>query len=109
MLSDDRTRVGADSGYHTTEHIWIDRPWTKPQQKGHPERAAWNKVFNRDRAVIERSFGIFEETWRIFDGPWRRDRHLFPLALRVALKLMNRYWSLPGINPPGAEARLKEL
>ena len=100
-LTDDHQYVGGDSGYYSTEHINVARPFTKDEMKKNPDLKWWNKAFNYDRGLIEHNFGDVHETFFIFDYPWRRDRHLFPLTLRVCLKLLNRYWSLDGNLPPG--------
>ena len=101
VLTNDDEYVGADLGYVSTQHINVLTPYNKEELRQYPDGKGWNKIFNKDRGLIERTFGVFEETMRIFDSPWRRHRHLFPLALRVSMKLMNRYWRLPGNMPPG--------
>lgn len=97
--------VGADSIYASTEYISVMKPFDKKILIQHPEYKSWNKTINQDRSLVERNFAIFKETFRIFDQPWRRHRHLFSIALRVCLKLMNKYWRLPQNMPPGLKRR----
>lgn len=100
-LTDDHQYVGGDSGYTSTEHLNVVHPFPKKDLDENPEFRLWNKQYNYDRGLIEHNFGTVQEKFFIFHYPWRRDRHLFPLALRVCLKLLNRYWMLPGNLPPG--------
>ena len=102
-LTEDNEYVGCDKGYWPTEHINVLRPFSTQETENDAEYAKWNKIFNRDRNLIERTFGIFQSTFRIFDMPWRRHKHLFGVALRVCMKLMNRWWMLDSNRPPGLE------
>ena len=101
ILTSENEFVAADEGYWDTAHINFIKPFSKKQIDANPNLKKWNKTFNRDRGLIERSFAIFKETWEIFEAPWKRHRDLFPLALRVCIKLMNKYWRLPQNTPPG--------
>lgn len=100
LVGDDEF-IAADSGYCTTEWINVLTPFSKKELEENPEFKEFNKAINSDRSIIENTFAELKAHFRIFDQPWRRDRHLFPLALRVCLKLLNRYWRLPGNMPPG--------
>lgn len=100
-LTGDDEYVGADLGYASTDHINVMKPFTEKALKENPEFKTWNKAFNADRSLIERNFAILQEVFRIFDKPWRRNKHLFPITLRVCMKLLNRYWRLPQNLPPG--------
>ena len=93
-LTTDDEYIGADLGYKSTEHINVMSPYEELQSLTNPEWARWNKLFNADRELVEREFGFIKNSFKIFDKPWRRKRELFPLALRVTLKLANRYWRL---------------
>ena len=85
--------IGADGGYFPTQHINVSKPFTATELlSGGDTLADWNKTFNADREVIERSFGFLKKKFHIFAQPWRRNKLLFPVALRVALKLCNRFW-----------------
>ncbi len=86
--------IGADLGYTSTEHINVVSPFSEYESTVNPTFAKWNKEFNADRELVEREFGFIKNSMKIFDRPWRRKRELFPVALRVALKLANRYWRL---------------
>ena len=86
--------VGADLGYATTDHINVLTPFKESESVGNQAYKNWNKDFNADRELVEREFGFIKNSFKIFDKPWRRKRELFPLALRVTLKLANRYWRL---------------
>ena len=101
--------VGADLGYSSTNHINVMKPLGKKTIRLYPFCAEWNKVFNGDRSLIERNFADLQQKFKILAIPWRREKHLFPLALRVCLKLLNRYWSLPGNLPPALKAKQNEL
>ena len=93
--------VGADEGYYYTRNVAIVKPISKEKLEAHPECKEWNKAFNLDRGLIERTFGILKSRFKIFDLPWKRHKELFPIALRVSLKLLNRYWRLDGNMSPG--------
>ena len=84
--------VGADSGYWPTKFVNVTKPFSESELIGHPDFVEWNAVFNSERALSERSFGFLQKKFQIFAQPWRRDKQLFPIALRVAMKLCNRYW-----------------
>ena len=86
--------IGADLGYHPTDHVNVLTPFTELESATSSTCAYWNKLFNADRELVEREFGFIKNSLKIFDRPWRRRLDLFPLALRVALKLANRYWRL---------------
>ncbi len=93
--------VGGDIGYTTTDHINIFKPYPKEVTDVDPVKKAWNKTFNNDRGLIERTFNMLKAKFRIFDQPWRMNPNLFSLALRVCLKLLNKFWRLPGNNALG--------
>lgn len=101
--------VGTDDGYHDTDHINVMKPFKKAELDSEPALKIWNKDFNRDRQMIERSFGIVKNRFTIFDMPWKRDIDIFPVALRVCLKLLNRYWRVSGTPPPGMKKKLKQM
>ena len=101
ILTSDGQRIGCDEGYWSTQYINVTKPYSKEHLDAHPEHKPWNKAFNIDRSLIERMFGILKCTFRIFDQPWRRHKDVFPLALSVSLKLLNKYWRLPQNCPPG--------
>ena len=88
--------VGADLGYSPTEHINVLTPFREIDALKNAVHGNWNKDFNSDRELVEREFGFIKNSFKIFDKPWRRKRELFSLALRVTLKLVNRYWRLNG-------------
>ena len=100
VLTGDREYIGADLGYHSTEHVNVLFPFQEEESQRNAKWARWNKIFNSDRELVEREFGFIKNTFKIFDKPWRRKRELFSLALRVTLKLSNRYWRLIE-GPPG--------
>ena len=86
--------IGADLGYSSTEHINVVAPFSEYESVMNPTLGKWNKEFNADRELVEREFGFIKNSLKIFDRPWRRKRSLFPLALRVGLKIINRYWRM---------------
>ena len=88
--------VGADLGYAPTEHVNVLTPFKEIDTLRNEVYARWNKEFNSDRELVEREFGFIKNSFKIFDKPWRRKREIFPLALRVTLKLANRHWRLNG-------------
>lgn len=108
-LTDDDEFVGADLEYASTNHIKVMKPLDKKTLRMYPLCSQWNKAFNADRSLIERNFADLQQKFKILAVPWRRDKHLFPLALRVCLKLLNRYWSLPGNLPPGLRAKMNAV
>lgn len=95
--------VAADGGYWTTEHIKITKPFTVAETATDPTLQAFNELFNAERSLIERNFGFLKEKCAIFDVPWKRDKQLLPIALRVGLKLCNRYWRRADNLPPGLQ------
>ena len=107
VLTADGEYVGADLGYSSTKHINVMTPFGETDSLSNPTLAAWNKQFNSDRELVEREFAFIKNSLKIFDRPWRRKRDLFPLALRVALKLANRYWRLNN-GPFGLSRQLSE-
>ena len=109
VLTNEGEWVGADDGYSDTAHINIVKPFKKEECDLDPELKPWNKVFNRDRGLIERTFAILKERFAIFDMPWKREIGLFPLALRVCMKLLNRYWRLEGNVPPGMKRQIDQM
>ena len=109
VLTNEGEWVGADDGYSNTANINIVKPFTKDELDEDPELKPWNKVFNRDRGLIERTFAILKGRFAIFDMPWKRAIDLFPLALRVCMKLLNRYWRLNGNVPPGLKRKIDEM
>lgn len=94
VLTADGEFVGADLGYESTDHINVYSPFKDSETANNKTLADWNKIFNSDRELVEREFGFIKNSLKIFDRPWRRKRDMFALALRVALKLVNRYWRL---------------
>ena len=100
--------VGADEGYHDTAHIDVIKPFSKAELVAEPALKVWNKDFNRDRQMIERSFGILKQRFAIFEMPWKRNTDSFPVALRVCLKLLNRYWRVSG-TPPGLKKKIDQM
>ena len=94
ILTEDNEFVGADLGYKSTEHVNLLSPFTDLDTAFNSTCAAWNAVFNSDQELVGREFGFIKNSMKMFDRQWRRKRELFPLALRVALKLANRYWRL---------------
>lgn len=84
--------VGADGGYHCTDYIKITKPFPAPIASSSEYARIFNKSFNAERALIERTFAFLKRKFQIFAQPWRRNKFLFPVALRVALKLCNRFW-----------------
>ena len=94
-LTQQNEYIGGDKGYASTDWINVMKPFSKKDLADMPNLRLWNQVFNNDRQKIECNFAAVKGIFRIFDNPWRRNRHLFPLALKVALKLLNHYWSLP--------------
>ena len=109
VLTNEGERVGADDGYSDTAHTNILKPFKKEELDADPELKPWNKVFNRDRGLIERTFAILKGRFAIFDMPWKRDIALFPLALRVCMKLLNRYWRMDGNVPPGLKRQIDQM
>lgn len=97
----DHEYVGADLGYTDTQHIQIAKPYNNEELETDPSLQGWNEQFNMERGLIERTFALLKGKFRIFDLPWRMHRDLFPVALRVALKLLNRWWRLDSNAPPG--------
>ena len=93
-VTTDGEYIGADLGYSSTEHINVIAPFSEHASLTNPTLGRWNKQFNSDRELVEREFGFIKNSLKIFDRPWRRKRSVFPLALRVALKIINRYWRL---------------
>ena len=108
-LVTDEEFVAADLGYSTTDWINVLTPFSKKDLDKNPEYKEWNKDLNSDRTIIENTFSELKSRFQIFENPWRRDRHLFPIALRVCLKLLNRYWRLPGNMPPGLRRHSKSI
>ena len=106
-LTNDDEYVGADLGYASTQYINVMKPFSNKDLKEIPDLKLWNKFFNADRSLIERNLAVIRSVFRIFDAPWRRNKHLFPLALRVCLKLLNKYWRLPQNLPPGLKRRYR--
>ena len=100
-LTRDNEYVAADKGYASTEWINVMKPFSQKDLVAIPSLKLWSQYFNEDRGLIERNFAAVKGIFRIFDSPWRRNMHLFPLALTVALKLLNHYWSLPENMSPG--------
>ena len=96
VLTKNNEYVGADLGYKSTKYINVLYPFGELESLKNRQYGSWNKLFNADRELIEREFGFIKNSFKIFDKPWRRKRELFPLALRVTLKLVNRYWRLNG-------------
>ena len=109
ILTDEGEWVGADEGYSDAVYINIVSPFKKEELDEEPELKPWNKVFNRDRGLIERTFAILKGRFAIFDMPWKRDIDLFPVALRVCLKLLNRYWRLNENVPPGLQRKIDQI
>lgn len=112
VLTVDGEFVGADEGYCYTRNVAIVKPISKDKLEAHPECKEWNKAFNIDRGLVERTFAILKRRFKIFDLSWTRHRALFPLALRVSLKLLNRFWRLDGQMSPGLKrqyARIQEF
>ena len=109
VLTSESEYIGADKGYTTTQYINVLKPFSEPELKTNPEFGTWNKAFNKDRGLIERMFAILKGRFGIFAAPWKRHKQLFPLALRVSLKLLNFYWRLPGNTPPGLTRQKKWL
>ena len=101
--------VGGDGGYWTTTHVNINKPWNQAELLDNPARKAYNKCFNGERELIERDFGFVKRKFRIFASPWRRDKHMFAITLRVALKLCNRFWLQPENMPLGLQKRWNKL
>ena len=108
-LTENDEYVAADLGYSSTYHINVMKPLGLKTLRLYPFCREWNKVFNGDRSLIERNFADLQQKFKILAVPWRRDKHLFPLALRVCLKLMNRFWDLPGNLPPGLKSKQNSL
>ena len=106
VLTTENERVGADSGYWTTAYINITKPYTQTELARQPGLKLWNKTFNQERSMIERGYCFLKQWFSIFDQPWRREKKLFPLALRVALKLSNRYWREPNRLPIGLQKQM---
>ena len=94
VLTADDEYVGADLGYKSTEHINVLSPFDETESETNKQSSFWNKLFNKDRELVEREFGFIKNSFKIFDEPWRRKRYLFSLALRVTLKLVNGYWRM---------------
>ena len=88
--------IMGDGGYAPTVNTEIKTPATKKEIKQNPSLKAYNKCFNSERSQIERAFAQIKMRFNILSNPWRRSKKLFPLCLRVCLKLMNRYWRLYG-------------
>ena len=109
ILTKVRESVGGDEGYWETKFISVTKPVNKTDLEADPGRKYFNKKFNYDRGLIEHTFAILKEKFRIFDLPWLRHRNLFPLALRVCLKLMNKWWRLDENNPPGLKRRIAQI
>ena len=101
MLVTNDEFIGADSGYWCTEHINVLKPFNEHALKQNPELKMWNETLNSDRSLIENTFSELKAHFRMLEAPWRRNEHLFPLALRVCLKLLNRNSRLPRNSPPG--------
>ena len=95
-LINDNEYLMADGGYFPTEHLNVLTPATEKQKSENADLKIFNKTFNGQRSVIERTFGQLECKFSILAFPWRRKLELFPVCLRVCLKLMNRYWRLNG-------------
>ena len=95
-LVTEKQSINADGGYTSTKHINVNKPATQAEIKKNPQLKEFNTKFNSDRSQIERAFGIMKNHFAILRNPWRRKKELFPLCLRVCMKLMNRYWSLYG-------------
>lgn len=88
--------LAADGGYASTEHIAVVTPASKTELLKDPPLVEFNEYFNADRGKIECAIGAIKRECKILMYPWRRRVELFPLCLRVCLKLMNRYWRLYG-------------
>ena len=61
--------VGADEGYSDTAQINVVKPFCKEKLEVNPELKTWNKMFNGDRGMIERTFAILKGRFAIFDMP----------------------------------------
>ena len=94
--------VLADGGYFSTQHINVARPFRTARAANDQDLMEWNVEQARDRNLIECTFGVFKQRMKIFDKPWFHEKALFPLAFRVALKLMNRFWRRSEDGPLGA-------
>ena len=101
MLTDSHEYIGGDEGYWDTQYINVRKPVQQSDISKEPGLKTFNKKFNYDRGLIEHTFAILKEKFKIFEYPWTRHKDLFPLALRVCLKLLNKWWRLDGNDPPG--------
>ena len=96
VLINDNEYLMADGGYFPTQHLNVLTPATEKQKSENNDLRMFNKTFNAERSEIERTFGQLQCKFSILAFPWRRKLELFPVCLRVCLKLMNRYWRLYG-------------
>ena len=101
--------VGGDAGYWDTEFINVVKPISKSDLDQNPQLKDFNSRFNYERGLIEHTFAFLKQKFRIFDQPWRRHKELFPVALRVCLKLCNKYWRLDGNHPLGYERQWNQM
>ena len=96
-----------DGGYWSAQYINVSKPFSEAEIKNNEYLTYFNKIFNGERAIIERAFAFLKEKCSIFDRPWKRKKHLLPIALRVSLKLCNRYWRRDRNMPLGLKRQLR--
>ena len=101
--------VGADEDYSNTAHVNVVKPFCKDELEVSPELKPWNEIFDLDRGLNERTFAILKGRFVIFDMPWKRDVDSFPVALRVCIKLLNRYWRLNENVTPGLKRKIDQM
>ena len=106
LTADDESLMG-DGGYWCTQHINVTKPFSESEAANNEYLKYFNKIFNGERAIIERAFAFLKEMCSIFDRPWKRKKHLLPIALRVSLKLCNRYWRQERNMPLGLKRQRK--
>ena len=109
ILTNENEFIGGDSDYWDTKYIIVVKPICQADLEQNPDRKDFNTQFNLDRGLIEHTFGQLKQKFRIFDLGWRRHKDLFPVALRVCLKLLNKYWRLDGNLPLGLQRAYGQL
>ena len=102
-IVEETEKIAGDAGYWSTQNVNVVKPISQADVETDPGFKAFNKKFNYDRGLIEHSFAILKGKFKIFDLPWTRHKDLFPLALRVCLKLLNKWWRVDGNDPPGLQ------